>query len=153
MPDGTAVQWESRSVASERVVLVQLAADRATTAGNASASYLAIGPGTAVVAAQTSSDMRDAALLTIADPSAVVIAGGSDAQPAAGLTSRTPGFSTWLGGEAIAASTLLDSLAGIDSISLWQYGRWLRYERSDGRIVPGSFDFTIMPGDVLSLGE
>ena len=153
VPDGTAVRWESRSVASERVVLVQLAADRTTTAGNASASYLAIGPGTAVVAAQTSGDMRDAALLTIADPSAVVIAGGSDAPPAAGLSSRTPGFSTWLGGKVIAASALLDSLAGIDSISLWQYGRWLRYERSDGRIVPGSFDFTIMPGDVLSLGE
>ena len=150
VPDGTAVQWEARSASTRATVLVQLSADRTTSAGSASATYLAIGPGRATVSARTGGNASDAALITISQASAR--ADGDD-DPAAliadGLRGRTSGLAPWLGRQATTASALLDSLAAINAIALWGAGGWQRYERSDS----DSADFTIAPGAVILLEE
>ena len=150
VPDGTAVQWEARSASTRATVLVQLSADRTTSAGSASATYLAIGPGRATVSARTGGNASDAALITISQASAR--ADGDD-DPAAliadGLRGRASGLAPWLGREATTASALLDSLTAINAIALWDAGGWQRYERSN----PDSADFTIAPGAVILLEE
>ena len=153
VPDGTAVAWSAQSVRGTDVVLVQLSADRGTKAGSASATYLVIGPGAAVVTAR-SGDVGDVALLTIAEASVGV--GEADGPPpplSESLSSTRPGFSIWLGEQPVLASELLESLSGIESILLWENGSWLRYGLAEGRVVPGSFDFTVMRGGVLVLGR
>ena len=153
VPDGTAVAWSALSVRGTDVVLVQLSADRETKAGSASATYLVIGPGAAVVTAR-SGDVSDVALLTIVEASVGV--GEADGPPAPlseSLSSTRPGFSIWLGEQPVLASELLESLSGIESILLWENGSWLRYGLAEGRVIPGSFDFTVMRGGVLLLGR
>lgn len=150
VPDGTAVQWEARSASTRATVLVQLSADRTTSAGSASATYLAVGPGRATVSARTGGNASDAALVTISQASART---DGDDDPAAliadGLRGRTSGLAPWLGRRTITASALLDSLTAINSIALWDADGWQRYERSD----PDSADFTIAPGAVILLEE
>ena len=51
-PDGTPVSWAERST-GETAVLVQLTADRATTGGAATATFLAVNSGSAVVSAES----------------------------------------------------------------------------------------------------
>ena len=153
VPDGTAVAWSAQSVRGADVVLVQVSADRETKAGRASATYLVIGPGAAVVTAR-SGDVGDVALLTIAE--ALVEVGEADGPPpplSESLSSTRPGFSIWLGEQPVLASELLESLSGIESILLWENGSWLRYGLAEGRVIPGSFDFTVMRGGVLVLGR
>ena len=137
VPDGTAVAWSAQSVRGTDVVLVQLSADRGTKAGSASATYLVIGPGAAVVTAQ-SGDVSDVALLTIVEASVGVAE--ADVPPAPlseSLSSTRPGFSIWLGEQPVMASELLGSLSGIESILLWENGSWLRYGLAEGRVIPG----------------
>ena len=151
VPDGTAVAWSALSVRGTDVVLVQLSADRGTKAGRASATYLVIGPGAAAVTAQ-SGDVSDVALLTIVEAS---VGEGEGPPPplSESLSSTRPGFSIWLGEQPVMASELLESLSGIESILLWENGSWLRYGLAEGRVIPGSFDFTVMRGGVLVLGR
>ena len=148
VPDGTAVQWEARSASTRATVLVQLSADRTTSAGSATATYLAVGPGRATVSARTGGNASDAVLVTIAEAPAEI-----DDDPATliadGLRGRTSGLAPWLGRRTITASALLDSLTAINSIALWDADGWQRYERSD----PDSADFTIAPGAVILLEE
>ena len=151
VPDGTAVAWKEQSVRGTDVVLVQVSADRETKAGSASATYLVIGPGAAAVTAQ-SGDVSDVALLTIVEAS-VGEADGPPAPLSESLSSTRPGFSIWLGGQPARASELLESLSGIESILLWENGSWVRYGLAEGRVIPGSFDFTVMRGGVLVLGR
>lgn len=160
VPDGTLVRWEARSASIETVVLVQLSADRTTTAGKASATYLAVDQGTATVAARAGGSANDATLLTIAQASPQApaeIDDGSGDDPATsladGLRGRTSGLAPWLGRQATTASALLDNLTGVTSIALWEAGVWLRYARVDGQVVAGSVDFTIEPGAVIALGR
>ena len=151
VPDGTAVAWKEQSVRGTDVVLVQVSADRGTKAGRASATYLVIGPGAAAVTAR-SGDVSDVALLTIVEASV----GEADGPPPPlreSLSSTRPGFSIWLGEQPVMASELLGSLSGIESLLLWQNGSWLRYGLAEGRVVPGSFDFTVVRGGVLVLGR
>ncbi len=153
VPDGTAVAWEEQSVRGTDVVLVQVSADRETKAGRASATYLVIGPGAAAVTAR-SGGVGDVALLTIAEASVGVgEAEGPPAPLSESLSSTRPGFSIWLGEQPVMASELLESLSGIESILLWENGSWVRYGLAEGRVIPGSFDFTVARGGVLVLGR
>ena len=146
VPDGTRVAWSDEPLV-ESAVLVQLSADARTTDGRATATYLAVAAGRAYVRASANA-VSNVALVAVADAAA------SQASLADSLSATTPGAPTaWLGAGSVSASALLGALDGVGSIRLWQYGKWLRYGVVEGRVVPGSYDFTVQPGDVLWLGE
>ena len=143
VPDGTPVSWAERST-GQSAVLVRLATDGATTDGASTATFFAVGAGTAVVSAE-SGGVSDVALLRIA--AAPPAGGAAEREPQLGeslSTQGAPGLATWLGAAQTSASALLDALSGIDSIQLWSIDRWLRYSR-------GADDFAIQPGAVLWL--
>ena len=147
--DGTPVVWSALST-SESPVLVQLSADTSTRDGAATATYLAVNAGTAIVAAE-SGDGREVRVMTIA---AAPVAVGAAATPdlSESLSNRGRlGFAAWLGERATSASALLDSLSEVNSLVLWQDGRWQRYGRHEGRIIPGSYDFQIPRGAIIWL--
>ena len=149
-PDGTPVSWAERST-SQSVVLVQLTADGATTGGAATATFLAVNSGSAVVSAE-SGEAREVALLSIVAPPSATVAEQA-ASPHESLSNQgAPGIATWQGESEIKASALLDALSGISSIQLWVINRWFRYAVADGQAIPGSSDFAIQPGAVLWLG-
>ena len=155
VPDGTRVRWSEEAQAARRTVLVQLEAETRTTEGKATASYLPVSSGSAVVAA-SAGDAREVALVEVAAASAAAASVSAMAAlaPVEGLSEREPGSLTaWLGEGRTSASALLDGLEGVDSILLWQYGRWLRYGRSEGRVIPGSIDFVVTAGAILWLGD
>ena len=142
-PDGTPVTWAERST-GQSAVLVQLAADGATTGGAATATFLAVSPGSAVVSAE-SGEAREVALLRIA--AAAPAGPEAEREPQLGeslSTQGAPGLATWLGDAQTSASALLDALSGISSIQLWSIDRWLRYSGGDD-------DFAIQPGAILWL--
>ncbi len=163
VPNGTSVHWGERTIGDETTMLVQTSQQTTTTDGTAEASYLIVSPGTAVVtvtadgtrtsAGGVSGGVSNVIRIAVADPAAAAAA----AQPvslADQLSSRTPGAPTsWLGTASVTASALLNALDGVDSILLWQYGRWLSYAVVDGRVIPGSYDFIAHPGAVLWLAE
>ncbi len=153
VPDGTRVRWSEEAQAARRTVLVQASAETRTTNGKATASYLPVSSGSAVVAA-TAGDAREVALVEVAAASAASVSAMAALTPTEGLSEREPGSLTaWLGEGRTSASALLDGLEGVDSILLWQYGRWLRYGRSEGRVIPGSIDFVVTAGAILWLGD
>ncbi len=143
VPDGTPVAWAERST-GQSAVLVLLNADAATTSGAATATFLAVSPGSAVVSAE-SGEAREVALLSIA--AAAPAGPEAEREPQLGeslSTQGAPGLATWLGASATSASALLDALSGISSIQLWSIDRWLRYSGGDD-------DFAIQPGAILWL--
>ena len=145
VPDGTPVTWAERSI-GQSAVLVRLAADEATTNGASTASFFAVGAGTAVVSAE-SGGVRDVALLSIAAAPPGGAAAGSEPQLREGLSNQgAPGLASWLGVRETSASALLDALSGIGSIQLWVGDRWRRYSAASG-----SVDFAVQPGAVLWL--
>ena len=161
-PNGTPVHWAERTIGDETTMLVRTGGQTTTTEGRAEASYLVVSAGTAVVTV-TADGMRTSAggvsggvsnviRIAVADPAAAIAA-----QPPSiieQLSSTTPGAPTsWLGESSVTASALLNALEGVDSILLWQYGRWLSYAVMDGREIPGSYDFVAQPGAVLWLAE
>lgn len=142
--DGTPVAWSEPRSTSETAGLVELETDSVTTGGEASASYLVVSGGSSYVrvAAGTGSDV-------------LLFAAPSEATTPAEFLSRTgpDGMAVWIGAGATTAAALLADLNDITLIRhLWN-GRWLRYGVADSRVVPGSLDFTIFPGDVLWLAE
>ncbi len=161
VPNGTPVHWGDRTIGDETTTLVQTGQQTTTTDGTAEASYLIVSPGTAVVtvtaggartgAGGVSGGVSNVIRVAVADPTAAA------AQPPSiieQLSSTTPGAPTsWLGESSVTASALLNALDGVDSILLWQYGRWLTYAVVDGREIPGSYDFVAQPGAVLWLAE
>ena len=152
-PDGTPVSWAERST-TESAVLVRLAADSVTTDGAAGANFLAVGPGSAVVSAE-SGGVREVALLSIAPAPTAATTAAQTPNVRQSLSSQgAPGIASWLGGAAISASELLDALSGISSIQRWHGGNWQRYAiADDGQATPGSTDFAIQPGAVLWLSR
>lgn len=145
VPDGTPVAWAERST-GQSAVLVRLAADGATTDGASTASFFAVGAGTAVVSAE-SGGVRDVALLSIAAAPPGGAAAGSEPQLRENLSNQgAPGLAAWLGEAETSASALLEALSGIASIQLWGIDRWLRYSAD-----AGSVDFAIQPGAILWL--
>ena len=152
VPDGTPVEW-TKHTADEATVLVQLAADRTTSDGVASAEYWAAGAGVAVVTARADG-IADLVRIVIpgsdddADESGSGAAGSQPAGAAADLSSALPGaFAIWLGDSVTTAAALLNDLPGVGSIAFWQGITWRRYSG------PTSVDFLIKPGAILWLGD
>ena len=147
VPDGTPVTWSVQPI-NDLTALVPLSAEAATSNGSATATYLAVSEGTAVVAA-AAGDRSDVALVSIAAP-----APPAPPPPAESLSRSEPGaFSVWLGEGRTTASAVLEGLSGVGSLLLWQQGRWLSYGLADGREVPGSVDFMVSRGAILWLGD
>ena len=147
-PDGTPVEWSEQARADVRAVLVQLSADATTTDGVATASYLPISSGSSAITAESGA-ARDVVRVEIQSAAAAAALA-----PTGSLSAAEAGaFTTWFGEGLTTASALLDGLPEVSSILLWQYGRWLRYGRVDGRVIPGSVNFRVAPGAVLWLGE
>ena len=141
--DGTPVTWAEPRLVGERPVLVQTAIDRVTTDGTASASYQVVGSGSSYLRASagTGSDVQ---LFNAPAPAA------PPPNPAEALTRRAPGgVSVWLGEGQTTASALLAGIPHATSIRTLRAGLWLRYSVVDGRLIPGSFDFIVRPGDIL----
>ena len=160
VPDGTPVEWTEHAD-GEATVLVQLAADRTTTDGVASAEYWAADVGVAVVTARAD-DIADLARISIPAPADGSGSGGGAAAGASGsgaagppptgaavyLSSALPGaFTVWLGDSVTTAAALLNDLPGVGSISFWQGLTWRRYSG------PTSVDFLIKPNAILWLGD
>ena len=72
--------------------------------------------------------------------------------PSADLSSRRPGYSTYVG-DGATASALLNSLRphGIVEISLWEHGEWISYGFAHGS--PTGYDFPVRPGAILWLSN
>ena len=146
--DGTPVSWEESSTTS-RVVLVQLSVEAKTTDGRASATYLVVGQGSAWVRASSGEAADTRVMFQLGAPPTPP----APANPAESLSSRRPGaFAAWLGSGETSASALLAGLEGIDSISVWRGGVWLRYEVVDGAAAGGAVDFEVRRGEILRLG-
>ena len=154
VPDGTRVSWGDTPLGTFASI-VQLSAQSTTTAGKASATYLALSPGRTTISAQAgqsgqagrAGDLRDLVLATVADsapPPPPPRLADSLAQP------NTVGSNSWLGDQPVRASALLNELTEVRAVQVWQSGRWFRYSRAgDG----ASVDFTIYPGAVLWFGN
>ena len=155
VPDGTPVEWTATDIGTT-AVMVRLSADAVTTGGKASARWLVLSDGRATVRADAGGNATDLRLLDIA---AAIAAGTEPYGPADDLSNGgQPGFNTWSGEGSASGSTtasaLLDDLEGANGILLWAGAAgWLRYARSDGQVVPGSFDFHVTGGAILWLAE
>ena len=143
--DGTPVRWQEGSVGSH-VVLVQISAESRTSGGSASATYLVVGRGTAWVRASSGAAADTRVMFNLGVPP-------PPPNPAEQLSSRRPGaFAAWLGRGATSASELLAGLDGIDSITVWRGGGWLRYEVVDGAAAGDAVDFEVRRGEIVRLG-
>ncbi len=142
VPDGTTVRW-SETPLGVGVTIIQRSAERTTKAGQASATYLVVAPGGTTVQAATGDDnsIADATLIYLAPPPAP--------PPSLADSLASPniiGANTWVGQAPVRASALLAELPGLNTVSLWQGGRWHRYSEQAG---PESIDFTIHPNSVI----
>ena len=145
VPDGTAVEWTEIAAARGAAGIVQRSAERATTGGQASATYLAVSPGRITLTA-ASSGITGVALVAVPAPPQPSIAEL--------LTAASPNaFATWLGAQTIQAADLLPALDGVAAIATWRNGRWLRYGVAKGQLLPGSTDFPIPPAAILWLSN
>ena len=148
VPNGTGVRWAAESLL-ESTSVVQLSAERITTGGKASATYLVVGPGRTSIRA-TAGQFSNVQLIEIADTSAPTAPPTVAEQLSAASVNRPV---SWLGEGTVTASELLAAVEGATTVQLWQYGRWIRYGVSEGREIPGSFNFVAESGAVLWFSE
>ena len=145
VPDGTRVEWSEIASASGVTNVVQRSRTRVTANGQVTATYRAVAPGRVTVAARVG-ELTGVTLVDVSAPPPPTLA-------ALLSTTSANAYSAWTGAASVQVSDLLPSLEGISTISLWRTGRWLRYGVSGGRLIPGSTDFPIRPGDVLWLSD
>ena len=123
-----------------------------TRNGRASARFVVIGREVSTINVRAGTV---GGILVVDTRAAQTAAEDGGEQLAAELSSTAPnGFSIWSGAadREQSASSLLDGVDGVNSVYLWNGVRWLRYATVDGRAIPGSLDFSILPGDLLWLG-
>ena len=63
------------------------------------------------------------------------------------------GLVSYVGDAAVQASALLQALDNVTTIRLYRAGAWVLYGVVDGRVLPGSEDFTVTRGNVLWIGN
>ena len=159
VPNGTLVDWpEILSTGGAGQLVVQTSKDTRTQDGRASASFLAVNPGSVVVTAGAGCEERPTSAggsVTVCSVSGVRLVNiqPDPTGPADHLSNREPGgLSSWLGRGVVTAAELLSALDDVDSILIWLNGEWIRYGLADGRPIPGSINFNITPGAILWLG-
>ena len=143
--DGTRVSFSERSISEGTVFILLSPANQTTDDGVASATLLAVGTGSAYVKV-------DSGPITNVLPPLTV---GQAARPlVARLSSTTPNsYTSYTDDAPVLASTVLPALEGVSAIQYWNanVNRWVRYGIFQGRLIPGSEDFTIERGYVLWL--
>ena len=165
--DGTSVRFSTQAAGTgtEPLLVVSPAGGAAKSKnGRAEATFTVIGWGVGIIRIAAGSDETgEPARQTV-----VVDAGQQAAEPAVQMLGLPPaesasdgdeqpaasGLASFSGSSATSASNLLSTLEGRRSIHVWNGRRWIRYAVSeDGSAVPGSIDFTLVPGDFVWLGE
>lgn len=141
--DGTRIEFEERSIGEGTVFILLSPANQTTDDGVASATLLAVGTGSAYVKVDSGSITKVLPPLTVGQAARPLVARFSNPRPNS--------YTSYLNDLPVLASTALPALNGISSIQYWNGDRWVRYGVVNGRLIPGSADFTIESGYVLWL--
>ena len=126
--------------------------DQKTDDGVATATFVAVGPGTSVITAVA--DGKSAVSVVTST------AGASDSampeeEASVACLSNLNGFATWACGVESSASEIfgLVSGRGATALHLWNGSAWVRYSVVDGTMVPGSSDFMVAENDILYISN
>ena len=156
VPNGTIVTFNANDVAGDGdsvLVAVGSGAVQRTIGGTATASFVAVGPGSSVVSATAH---RTTAVQVIASTAGAVEAEAMPEEEASvACLSNLNGFATWACGVESSASEIfgLVSGRGATALHLWNGSAWVRYSVVDGTMVPGSSDFMVAENDILYISN
>ena len=153
--DGTKVTFKSRDTVgdSDSVLFLTTEETVATKGGEAQATFVVIGPGSAVITAAADGDVRVEVVTSTAgmtEPEAML-----EEEASVGCLSNLAGFATWACGVESSASEIfgLVSGRGATALHLWNGSAWVRYSVVDGTMVPGSSDFMVAENDILYISN
>ena len=124
-----------------------------TVSGRASATYLVVSAGRALVTA-TADSISGVQLVTVTDAAA---AGDEPGPGLSGLGSLAPNsYASWISAATVRISELYEGLSarGVNAIFKWDRaaGRYVQYAEHSGEQLPGAVDFRVLRGDILWLG-
>ena len=144
VPDGTPVSFTTGSEVTGQNKIVQLRSPQGTKSGQASATYVVVAEGRAwvTVSSGAGNDIWIANVGAAPRPPGAAVA----------LSGRV-GLVSYVGDVAVQASELLQALDNVTTIRLYRAGAWVLYGVVDGRVLPGSEDFTVTRGNVLWIGS
>ena len=123
-----------------------------TDDGAVSATFVAVGPGTAVITAVADGKSAVAVVTSTAGATTDAMA---DEEASVACLSNLNGFATWACGVESSASEIfgLVSGRGATALHLWNGSAWVRYSVVDGTMVPGSSDFMVAENDILYISN
>ena len=156
VPNGTIVTFNANDVAGDGdsvLVAVGSGAVQRTIGGTATASFVAVGPGSSVVSAtahRTTAVQVIASTAGMTEPEAM-----PEEEASVSCLSELSGFSTWTCGVDSSASEVFELVAdrGKSAIHLWNGSAWVRYSVVDDAMVPGSSDFMVTENDILYISD
>ncbi len=153
--DGTVVTFMSRDTTgdSDSVLVPTMSETPGTKDGVATATYVVIGAGSAVVTATADGQVGVVVVESTAgmvEPEAM-----PEEEASVSCLSNLSGFSTWSCGVESSASEIfgLVSARGVTAIHLHNGTAWVRYSVVDGAMVPGSSDFMVTENDILYISN
>ena len=127
--------------------------DQKTDDGVATATFVAVGPGTSVITAVA--DGKSAVAVVTSTAGAVEPEAMPEEEASVACLSNLAGFATWACGVESSASEIfgLVSGRGATALHLWNGSAWVRYSVVDGTMVPGSSDFMVAENDILYISN
>ena len=127
--------------------------DQKTDDGVATATFVAVGPGTSVITAVA--DGKSAVAVVTSTAGAVEPEAMPEEEASVACLSNLTGFATWACGVESSASEIfgLVSGRGATALHLWNGSAWVRYSVVDGTMVPGSSDFMVAENDILYISN
>jgi len=154
--DGTLVTFTSSDqTADADPVLAHVGNQGAqkTKAGEAKATFVAVGDGTSVITAIA--DTTNGVVVVNSTAGAVEPEAMPEEEASVACLSNLNGFATWSCGVESSASEIfgLVSGRGATAIHLWNGSAWVRYSVVDGTMVPGSSDFMVAENDILYISN
>ncbi len=153
--NGTSVTFRSRDTFgdSDSVLVDTTPEVTGSKSGIAKATYVAIGPGSAVITATASN--KTAVKVIESAAGAVEEEAMPEEEASVSCLSELSGFSTWTCGVDSSASEVFELVAdrGKSAIHLWNGSAWVRYSVVDDAMVPGSSDFMVTENDILYISD
>ena len=153
--DGTVVTFRSRDTTgdSDSVLVATTSETPGTKGGVATATYVVIGAGSAVVTATADGQVDVVVVESTAgmvEPEAM-----PEEEASVSCLSELSGFATWSCGVSADASEIFEmvSARGVSAIHLWNGSTWVRYSVVDDAMVPGSSDFMVTENDILYISN
>ena len=153
--DGTVVTFRSRDTTgdSDSVLVATTSETPGTKGGVATATYVVIGAGSAVVTATADGQVDVVVVESTAgmvEPEAM-----PEEEASVSCLSELSGFATWSCGVSADASEIFGmvSARGVSAIHLWNGSTWVRYSVVDDAMVPGSSDFMVTENDILYISN